>query len=165
MFQKNFLRKQAAAPSGTMPPRDPNKVLGELIETIRQLKSIYERETEALENIDTEGFLAVQDEKLSAAQQYQAGIQTIIAHKNEMKNADAVLKNELTRMQEQFTELSYKNMDALKRMQRTMDRLGQTIRNAAKNEAKKMQALSYSRRGTMNSSDKARISIGVSETA
>jgi prefoldin subunit 5 len=150
--------------SGT-PPKDPDKALSEMIETIRRLKDIYERETEALLNVDTHGFLAVQDEKLDTAKQYQTGVEAIMLNKAEMRKADPALKNELERMQGHFTELSFKNMDALKRMQRTMERLGHTIRKAAKNEAKKQRAFSYGANCAMRDDNKKRISLGLSETA
>lgn len=171
MKNKNALRTKVpaktapAVSAGGTPPRDPNKTLTDMIETVRKLQSVYERETDALENVDTQGFLAVQEEKLNSAKEYQTGIEAIMAHKNEMRLADLGLKKELERMQERFTELSFKNMDALKRMQRTMERLGTTIRRAAKDEAKKQRAFSYGANGIMKDDSKKQISLGLSETA
>jgi hypothetical protein len=153
------------SPAMAMPPKDPNKTLSDLIATIRQLRAVYERETEALTNIDTQGFLGVQDEKFQCAKNYQAGVAIIMNHKNEMKKADPVLKKELETMQADFSELSHRNMIALERMQRIIQRLGNTMRRAAKDEAKKRRGVSYGENGAMKDDNKKRISLGVSETA
>lgn len=163
--QRAIRNTSKTAGAGMPPPGDPNRTLSEMIETIRRLHSVYERETDALVNIDTAGFLAVQDEKLECAKAYQVGVEHIMAHKSEMKKADTALKKELETLQARFSELSFQNMDALKRVQRTMERLGSTIRKAAKDEAKKMQSFRYGADGSLPENDKRRISMGLSETA
>jgi hypothetical protein len=145
--------------------RDPSKAMQQMMESIDRLRSVYEAETEALKRSDTQGFLALQDEKMSSAMSYEAGINEIIARKDEMKDVDPQMKRKLRQMQKDFAELSQQNMDALQRMQRTMERLGGKIRTAAKDAAKKNRVFSYGQNGQIADVTHKRISISVQEEA
>ena len=144
---------------------DPQKAIQEMMETIDRMRNVYELETDALENLDTKAFLSLQNEKLQTTNIYKSGIEDILARKDEMKKIDPAIKKELERMQADFTELSAKNMSALKRMQRTMERLGNTVQKVAKESVKKQRVFSYGESGKLHSDDDKRVSIGVSETA
>ena len=144
---------------------DPKRAIQEMMDTIDVMRSIYERETDALEKLDTKGFLSMQDEKLQAASLYKARIGELLARKDEMRRIDPVIKNELERSQTKFSALAEKNMSALKRMQRTTERLGGTIQKIAKDSANKQRSFSYGETGHMHKNEKKRVSIGVSETA
>lgn len=144
---------------------DPHKAMQEMMDTIDRVRGVYERETEALEKLDTQGFLDLQGEKLETANLYKAGIEDIIRRKAEMKTIDPAVKKELERMQADFAKLTSKNMNALKRMQRTMGRLGETVQKIAKDSVRKERAISYGEGGRMHEDTKKRVSIGVSETA
>ncbi len=145
--------------------KNPNAAIQEMMGTIDSLRNIYKRETDALEAADMKTFLEMQSEKLKAARAYQEGIEQILDRKDEMKTVNPLLKKRLEDMQRDFTDLSVKNMDALKRMGRVTDRLGNTIRVAAKNAAVKSRSFSYGENGTLKSSEKKSVSMGVSETA
>ncbi|MCC6598370.1 MAG: hypothetical protein IT559_06240 [Alphaproteobacteria bacterium] len=142
-----------------------DKSLEDMMLTINQLFKIYELETEALERVDTKTFLALQDEKIATARLYQSGMQNLLERKNEMRKAAQPVRARFEQMQADFSVLSRKNMEALSRMQRTMERLGGTLRKAAKDATKKQRALSYGANGIVPDDDKRQISMGVSETA
>ena len=144
---------------------DPRRAIQEMMDTIDVMRSVYERETEALEKLDTKGFLSIQDEKLQTANVYKARIEEIMARKNEMREIDPSMKKELERSQAKFSELAAKNLTALKRMQRTTERLGGTIQKIAKDSVNKQNTFSYGETGQMHKNEKKRVSIGVSETA
>lgn len=144
---------------------DPDKAIGEMISTIERLQSVYERETLALENVDAQAFLAEQDEKFEIAKIYQNRVQEVMQRKTELRTANPALKDKLEQMQADFSELSFRNMKALKRMQRTMERLGNTMRRVAKEETRKQRTFSYGSNGALKDDSKKRISMGLSETA
>lgn len=161
MQRQNIQQSSMPAPLS----QNPDRAMQEMMDTIDALRGVYVRETEALESVDTKAFLSLQEEKLQKAQAYQAHIQELLSRKEEFRGVNPVAKKTLERMQSEFQELSSKNMDALKRMQRTMERLGGTIRNAAKDAAKKERAFSYNQSGQMYNDDRKTITTGLSETA
>jgi hypothetical protein len=145
--------------------RDPSKAMQQMMEAIDRLRTVYEAETEALKNADTPRFLALQDEKMQSAVSYESGINEIIARKDEMKNVDPQIKRKLNKMQQDFSELSQRNMEALQRMQRTTERLGGKIRTAAKDAAKKSRVFSYGQNGQIADDTHRHISISLQEDA
>ena len=158
------MHTEQQAPQKTL-SNDPRRAMQEMMDTIDVMRSVYERETETLEKLDTKGFLSIQDEKLRTANIYKARIEEILLRKNEMRGVDPSMKKKLERTQEQFAELASKNMAALKRMQRTTERLGGTIQKIAKDSVNKQNTFSYGETGHMHKNEKKRVSIGVSETA
>ena len=68
-------------------------------------------------------------------------------------------------MQKNFSELTAKNMDSLKRMQKSTHRLGEVIMNAAKDAAKSQRSHVYGETGTLRGAEKKSVSMGLSETA
>jgi uncharacterized protein YukE len=144
---------------------DPNRIMQDMMDTIDSLRVIYVLETDALNDTDTKTFLELQGQKLEMARKYQAGIEKILARKEEMKNISPLLKNRLTETQKEFSDLATKNMEAIKRMQRCTERLGDTIMNAAKEAAKSQQTFAYGENGSIRGGDKKSVSMGVSETA
>lgn len=153
------------APARNFLSADPNKAMQDMIATIERLRGVYTRETEALEAMNTREFLSLQDEKLQTANLYKAGIEDILRRKHEMKTAQPALKKQLERMQDDFAALSSQNMAALKRMQRTMERLSQTVQRAAKDSVNRQRAFSYSPDGHLQRDERRSISTGISETA
>ncbi len=144
---------------------DPNQAIQQMMETIDQLRSVYERETETLDNADTAGFFALQEKKMDIASTYQSSISELINRKNEIKAATPNLKEKLEKAQKEFSALSQRNLDALSRMSNCIERLGDTLRNAAKDSAKEQQAVSYTQDGKLGIDDRKILSTGVSETA
>jgi len=157
--------RNAALHAGALLSETPEKAINEMMETIDTLRNVYIEENKALENTDTKAFMDLQDKKFNTAKLYQRGIEEIIARKDEMRRIDPSLKRKLARMQDEFGKLAAKNKDSLKRMQRTMDRLNNTIRNAAKDAVNKQQATSYGECGRLHTTEKRVVSTGISETA
>ena len=145
--------------------QDPEQAMQEMMESIDTLRAVYQEETEALITVNTQAFLDLQTQKLEAARTYQQGIEEIPERREEMQNVNPLTKKRLAEMQKNFSTLSEQNMEALKRMQRTMDRLSQTIRKAAKDAAHKQRAFSYGENGTLQSDNGKIVSTGISETA
>ncbi len=144
---------------------NPNALIQDMMETIDALRGVYVRETESLESADTQAFLAIQEEKIEAARKYQEGIERIVERKADMAAVNPLLKKRLEEVQKEFSTITVKNLEAIKRMQRTTERLGNTIRNAAKESARRQRAFSYGDTGALQASDKKTVSMGVSETA
>lgn len=146
-------------------PADPDAALEHMILTIQQLKDVYIRETEALENAKSAEFLALQDEKFLVAQNYQGGIQQIMARQDEIRTGSVLLKNTLRKLQVEFSTLLERNLEALKRMNKTALRLGEKIRSAAMTEANKYRTLSYGETGHVQHDGRKMVSAGIIETA
>lgn len=145
---------------------NPKKAMQEMMDTIDDLRTIYQQETQALMTSDSKGFMALQDIKLAAARNYQDGIAQMIARKEEMKDVDPALKTQLRAMQADFSKLATKNMRALERMQKAIERFGGTLREAAREAVKKERATSYTAKGKMSVDETKSISAGtISETA
>ena len=144
--------------------KDANTAAREMMTTIGALQRIYEQETEALENHDTQGFLMLQEDKLFAAQNYQRGIEELMARKDELKHVPQSTKIQLQEMQSDFSEMAKRNMKAIQRMQRVVERLGITIRGAAKEAIKKQRPMHYGESGTIEGEDTRSVSTGFSET-
>ncbi len=145
--------------------QNPEKALQDTIETIEALQDVYVRETQSLKAANTQDFLALQDEKLQTAQKYQSSIKQILKRKEEMQTVSPALKAKLQDMQEGFSQTSKSNLEEIQRMQRTVDRLGNTIRKAAKETARRLRGHSYSQTGKIEGEDKKTVSMGINETA
>lgn len=156
---------RGSTPAGAMLSASPEKAMNEMMATIDTLRGVYIEENKALEDVDTKAFMAIQDRKFETAKLYQQGIEEILARKDEMRRVDPALKRKLERMQADFGKLAAENKEAIKRMQRTMDRLNNTIRTAAKDALNKQQATSYGECGRLHTTEKRIVSTGVSETA
>ena len=164
LLPPEYSGQNETAPS-TVLSSDPRKALKEVMSTIDQLRGVYIRETEALEKADTQSFFTLQDEKLSVARLYQKSIQELLIRKEELKSTPLDMRQKLEAMQKDFSALTKNNMEALSRMQRSVDRLGNTLRNAAKDTAKKERVFSYGETGRVDHDDKKPLSTGISETA
>lgn len=146
-------------------PDDPNAALEQMILTIQHLRDVYIRETAALEDGDSKTFLSLQDEKFSAAQAYQEGIEQIMDRKEEIKLASPVLKASLRGLQTEFSTLFERNLEALERMNRTMTSLGEKLRAAAMEQANKYRTHNYGESGHVQHDDRKMVSTGLIETA
>ena len=166
MHNRNTHASRSKTPHGAvLLSASPEKAMNEMMETIDALRDVYIEENKALEDTDTKAFMALQDRKFETAKVYQQGIEEILARKDEMRRVDPSLKRKLERMQADFTTLAAENKESLKRMQRTMERLNNTIRNAAKDAVNKTQATSYGECGRLQNTEKRVVSTGISETA
>lgn len=146
-------------------PKDTNAALRDVMKTIKNLEHVYEEENKALNNTDGKKFLSLQDKKIQAARHYQQNMEEMLARKNELKKADPATKEKLKALYAHFAETSQKNMQAIERMQRCTERLGNTIRSAAIKSAQKQRAYSYGETGAINgTAQRKAVSSGLSET-
>jgi hypothetical protein len=144
---------------------NPKTALLEMIEIIGRLQDVYARETEALKASDIRSFMKIQQDKLTAARHYETGIAQILDRKQEIKTVDAALKVRLSEMQASFSKLAKENKRALERMQRTTNRLGEAIRDAAKTAIQGRLATSYTAGGKLHDHKRGNMSVGIQETA
>lgn len=145
---------------------NPKKAMQEMMDTIDELRFVYEQETSALLKCDAKAFMALQDNKIVFARHYQSGIEQMLSRREEMKKVDFDTRKKLEDMQADFAQLARKNMAALERMQKALDRFSGTLREAAKDAVKKQRATSYTATGAMAMDEVKRITTGtISETA
>ena len=143
---------------------DPKRAMQDMMETIDTLRNVYAAETAALQAADTDGFFALQDEKIEAAQNYHSGISELLARKDEMLSVHPDLKSLIRRKQEEFSEIARENLDALDRMRRTVDRMGNRIMKAARDTAAR-EGVTYGNSGSMSSYRNKPVTMGLNESA
>jgi len=145
---------------------DPNTALRQMMSTIEKLQSVYKHETEVLNATDSNAFMDTQDKKISAIKEYQAGMSQLLNRREELGKADPSLKARLKDMHAKFSQQSRQNLEALARMKRCTERLGNTLRQAAISEAQQQRTYSYGQSGTISGSARNKaVSSGISETA
>lgn len=145
--------------------RNPQKAMQEMMDTISHLQGIYLRENDALDKADTDGFLGLQEEKLTAAHHYQDHISQIIKRRDEMQSLDPSVRRKLENMHSELSEAGMKNMRAIERMKKGLDRLAGTLRDAAKKEAEKQNGQHYGATGHIRKTRNKALSTGsISET-
>lgn len=145
--------------------RDPAIAMQEMMSTIDTIRDVYTRETDALTASNTKAFLELQDEKLQAARRYQQSVEELLNRGDEIRNVNPLTKKRLQEMQNEFSILTKKNIDALDRMQKTVGRLGETISQAARDAARKTRTFSYGQTGKVQEGSNRTVSMGISETA
>lgn len=143
---------------------DPKRAIQDMMETIDALRNVYVAETVALQTADTATFFSLQDEKIEAAQNYHTGISEFLARKDEIMTVHPDLKNIIRRKQEEFSEVARENLDALDRMRRTVDRMGNRIMKAARDAAAR-EGVTYGNSGSMNSYRNKPVTMGLNESA
>lgn len=141
-------------------PEDTDRAMTSVISYIDDLQSVIEQETESLEASDTRGFLALQDKKMAAAQLYQQGLTEIIARKDELKSHSPAKRKTLKDKQIKFQNIMNRNVEALDRMKRSSERLGNLIIKAARDHAKEQQRVAYNNQGTFSCTDRRGVSSG-----
>jgi hypothetical protein len=159
------MKKQTqAATQETLLSHDPAKAMQEMMQAIDALRNIYVEETIALKAADTKAFFGVQDRKIEAAQNYHAGITEAMARKDELLQAHPQMKSLFRRKQEEFSKIADENLEALDRMRRTVDRLGNRIMRSARDSAMR-DGVSYSARGDLSGYKNKPVTMGLNESA
>lgn len=144
-------------------PRNPDRAIQAMMDTIDNLRTSLIEETEALNDADTKTFMILQGKKIDVARDYMDGITQLIARKDEMRKADPKLIKRLEEMRIEFADTAHNNHAALNRMKSGMKRLGERIMETARDAAKKQEQLIYGASGHMKSGSKA--TIGVNRSA
>lgn len=149
---------------GASLPRDPGHALNEMMQAIDALRNVYVEETTALKAADTKAFFNLQDKKIETAQKYHDGFTEFMLRKNEMLNVHPDLKKIFGRKQTEFSKVAAENIEALQRMSRTADRLGQRIMRAARENAAR-DGVAYGAGGNMNLHRNKPVTMGLNESA
>lgn len=143
-------------------PKDPNKAIEKMLETIDRLSFYVDQETSALAESDTAGFMALQDHKITAARAYQSGVEQLLARKEEIRLADPKLIQILEHEQQEFHARAIKNENEIKRMRSGMDRIRDLVMKTARDVVKRQQQITYGSEGYLKKTDAA--SMGMSES-
>lgn len=154
-------RKNAVRPLS----KDPSMAVQETMETISKMRAVYEQENNTLATSDTKGFMALQDQKMRVAEEYQSRMAALMARKDDLKSVDPDLKNQLRTMHKDFSDLVTQNKSALERMQRCMGRLSGMMHNAAKEALQKHRTTAYNADARVHDNDRRAVSTGVITTA
>ncbi|MGH1375713.1 MAG: hypothetical protein ACRBCK_05115 [Alphaproteobacteria bacterium] len=163
--ENNASPTQALLAKEVLLPKDTNNALREVMKSITNLAKLYAKETTALNATDTNIFMDLQEEKLVIARMYQNHMAQMLARKDDLRSADPTLKQKLKDMHNEFCTTSQKNTEALTRMQRCTERLGNTVRLAAIRSAQSNRACSYGETGAVaGSAQRKGVSAGMSET-
>ncbi|MDB5492527.1 MAG: hypothetical protein JWO78_2376 [Micavibrio sp.] len=144
--------------------RDPSQALNEMMLTIDALRQVYVAETTALKASDTKTFLSLQDSKIEAAQKYHDGFTEFMLRKDEIMKAHPDLRKLFGRKQVEFSKIAADNIEALGRMNRITDRLGQRIMRAARENAAR-EGVAYGSGGNMNTQKNRPVTMGLNESA
>lgn len=144
-------------------PRNPEAAMLEMMKVIDSFRTLMIHETELLDKADANGFLSLQDQKLTIARHYQSGITQLLERRDEFRNADPALRGKLAAMQRGFHDVVEKNLQGLDRMRRGTDRLRDKIMLFARDAALKETRFAYGASGSMQ--DGGKVTIGVSEQA
>jgi len=146
-------------------PGNTNHAIGNVIAAAEALEDIYCAEINALKKTDTNAFMALQNNKIEAAQNYYSVMTQILERKNELKNIDPDTKKKLREMHTRFNDTTEQNMQMVKRMRRCTAKLGDTLRNAAVRAAQKESNFSYGSNGKIpTASPRKIISSSLCET-
>lgn len=144
---------------------DPVKAVKEMIAIIGVLNDVYAQETHALESMDTETFINLQSTKLDIAESYASGIRDLQMRQNQMDKIPQKLRHKLQDMQGGFAALARRNIEALDRMHRLADQVGETIYAAARDSIKKQSTQRYDETGDIYRGHKQSLSMGINEQA
>lgn len=143
---------------------DPKRAIQDMMQTIDALRNVYVAETMALAASDTPAFLSLQDQKIEAAQNYHTGISEFLTRKDEILTVHPDLKSLIRRKQEEFSDVARENLDALDRMRRTVDRMGNRIMQAARDAATR-EGVTYGKSGNMNGYKNKPVTMGLNKSA
>lgn len=143
---------------------DPKRAIHDMMQTIDALRNVYVAETMALAASDTPTFLSLQDQKIEAAQNYHTGISEFLTRKDEILTVHPDLKGIIRKKQEEFSDVARENLDALDRMRRTVDRMGNRIMQAARDAATR-EGVTYGKSGSMNGYKNKPVTMGLNESA
>ncbi len=142
----------------------PAEALQDMMQTLDSLRTVYEEETKALQLSDIKAFFALQNKKIAAAQNYHAGIAELVERKEEMLFVHPDMKSLFSRKHDEFSTVARDNIEALDRMRRTVDRLGNRMVRAARDSAAR-DSVSYGAQGHLTGSRNKPVTMGMNESA
>lgn len=140
-------------------PADINVAILHTIIAITALRDVLTKETDALKHSRTSLFLELQDEKVEVARRYETLVNALMSRGVEVKKADAKLKDQLSRLQGDFSKVANENLEWIKRMESATKKLGETIMRSARKSAETQTQFAYGSSGLMQKGNKALIGL------
>ncbi len=144
-------------------PADINVAILHTIIAVTALRDVLIKETATLKQCRPSLFLELQDEKVEVARRYELLVNALMARGAEIKAADPKLKEQLQRLQNDFSATAKENLEAISRMKETTAKLSDRIMKSARKSAESMTQFAYGASGKMQRGNKA--TIGVNERA
>ena len=144
-------------------PSDINVAILHTIIAITALRDVLTKENEALELSKSRLFLDLQDEKVEVARRYETLVNALMDRGAEVKVADMKLRDQLQRLQDDFSKVAKRNLELLERMKNATQRLGECIMKSARKSAETATQFAYGSSGHMQRGNKA--SLGLNERA
>lgn len=163
MFNDKTYNPQAASPKPYTPPADINVALLHTIIAVTALRDVLLKENEALESSKTSLFLDLQDEKVEAARRYEILVNHLMDNGEKTKTADMKLRDQLQRLQGDFSKVCQRNLELIERMRNATEKLGECIIKSARKTAEAATQFAYGSSGKMQKGNKA--TIGLNERA
>lgn len=158
MFENKTYDPQAAAKPYT-PPADINVAILHTIIAVTALRDVLIKENEALEASKTSLFLELQDEKVDAARRYEILVSHLMDNGEKTKAADQKLKDQLQRLQGDFSAVCQRNLALIERMKNATERLGECIMRSARKTAEAATQFAYGSSGKMQKGTRATIGL------
>lgn len=160
MFESKTYNPQTAAKPYT-PPADINVAILHTIIAVTALRDVLMKENEALAASKSALFLELQDEKVEAARRYEILVNHLMDNGEKTKSADQKLKDQLQRLQGDFSAVCQRNLELIERMKNATEKLGECIMRSARKTAEAATQFAYGSSGKMQKGNRA--TIGVEE--
>jgi hypothetical protein len=140
-------------------PADINVVLLHTIIAVTALRDVLLKENDALAKSKTSLFLEYQDEKVEVARRYEILVNALMDRGKEAKAADAKLKDQLQRLQGDFSIVCKRNIELIERMKNATAQLGERIVKSARKSADAATQFAYGSSGKMQRGTKSTIGL------
>ncbi len=158
IMKTNDLPAPAASPDYKV-PADINVALLHTIIAVTALRDVMLKENDALAACSTRSFMDLQEEKIDAGRRYETLVNALMARPDDIKGADAKLKDQLQRLQESFGETAKINRERIERMRNATRLLGERIMKGAQAEIERQNQFAYGATGKMQKGTKALIGL------
>lgn len=149
-----FSKKAEIQENVYTPPADVNVAILHTIIAVTALRDVLLKETDALKQSKTSLFLELQDEKVDAARRYELLVTNLMNRGAEIKSADPKLKEQLQRLQTDFSKVAAENVEWIERMKTATKRLGETIMKNARRALESQSQFAYGSSGVMQRGNK-----------
>lgn len=163
MFNKPTAAKETPREKHYTVPADINVAILHTIIAVTALRDVMTKEIDALRQSKTSLFLELQDEKVEVARRYETLVNDLMGRGAEIKAADAKLKEQLQRLQKDFSATAEENLEWIERMRSATEKLGERIMRSARKSAESQTQFAYGASGKMQRGGK--VSIGTDERA
>lgn len=160
MFENKTYDPQTSAKPYT-PPADINVAILHTIIAVTALRDVLIKENEALAASKSALFLELQDAKVDAARRYEILVNHLMDNGEKTKAADQKLKDQLQRLQGDFSAVCQRNLELIERMKNATEKLGECIMRSARKTAEAATQFAYGSSGKMQKGNRA--TIGVEE--